>query len=421
MTETPLRKREDALASRDLSLDLARVACVLLVVAVHLLFTGVFRDADDIRLERTAELQPWFAAISWLLEIMPLFFVVGGFATAAGLASAARRGESGADFVRSRLLRLARPSLPLFLFLAAGLAAATLLGVDPVLFSGVAIGVGSPLWFLAAYMIVQALGPAMMRLHRARPRTTLAVLLVLIGAVDTARMLAGEPLLGLPNVFFVWLLVQQLGFWMFDGWFARRAWWQLLLLVVGGYGLLLALVPLAGYSWNMLSNQYPPTLPLAVLGVVQAASLTLLRRPLTALMRLKAAQGVVLIAGTRLMTIYLWHLPVIIALVGVQLLLPFPMSEPGSAGWWAERLPAYLLVLGAVWLLSLWLVRFERPAPGDRGTGASPGVVAAAVVAFTAPPFLVMVLGLDLWLAAAGLAGTALALLLARPARAGAS
>jgi hypothetical protein len=33
------------LSQRDLTLDLARVFCVLLVVAIHLLFVGVGRDA----------------------------------------------------------------------------------------------------------------------------------------------------------------------------------------------------------------------------------------------------------------------------------------------------------------------------------------------------------------------------------------
>lgn len=403
---------EARLATRDLTLDLARVTCVLLVVVVHLLMAGVVVGDDGIVIERTLELQPWFPALSWLGEIMPLFFVVGGFAARVGWRSAQRRGESAIDFGRVRLARLARPALPVFAFFALVLVAATLLRVDPVLLDGVAVGVGSPLWFLAAYLLVQALAPTMIRLHERRPVATLMVLVVLAVVTDAVRLGIGVLEAGLPNVAFVWLAVQQLGFWMADGWFRERRWWTLLAIAVACYLVMLPLVPLAGYSWNMLSNQYPPTVPLLLLGLAQACLLTLLHRPLTALMRTRAARGLVLVTGSRLVTLYLWHLPVIMAVVGAQLVLPFPLSAPGSGAWWLERILVLALVLGIVFLLSLWLVRFEQvptlaQAPATWRT-------VAGVLVFLIAPSLVMVLGLDVWLAVLGLVLTALALWLAR-------
>ena len=83
-----------------------------------------------------------------------------------------------------------------------------------------------------------------------------------------------------------------------------------------------------------------------------AAALTLLHRPLAALMETRAARAAVWFLGSRLMTVYLWHLPVIMVLTGVQLLLPLPLPEPGSAIWWATRIPMLLLVLAGL----LWLV-----------------------------------------------------------------
>ncbi|NJI59092.1 acyltransferase family protein, partial [Microbacterium oxydans] len=74
---------------RDLTLDLVRVACVLLVVFVHVLFTGVGRESDgSLLIEKTVETQSWFTAASWIANIMPLFFVVGGYAARAGWRSA---------------------------------------------------------------------------------------------------------------------------------------------------------------------------------------------------------------------------------------------------------------------------------------------------------------------------------------------
>lgn len=403
---------EARLAKRDLTLDLARVVCVLLVVVVHLLFAGVSVSDDGIALERTLELQTWFPAATWFGLIMPLFFVVGGFASAAGFRSARRRGDDPEDFARVRLARLARPSLPLFVFFAVVLGVAALLPVDPAFVAGVAVGVGSPLWFLASYMLVQALAPVLIDWHERRPKTTLAVLVALACLTDLVRILVGEPLVGLPNVAFVWLAVQQLGFWMHDGWFAARRWWQLGLVVVVAYAILFVVVRVGDYSTNMLSNQFPPTVPLLLLGVAQACLLQLLHRPLTALMRLRPAQGVVLLLGSRLMTVYLWHLPLIMVLIGVQLALPFPLSTPGSGQWWLERIPFLLVVLALVSALSIPLVRFERVQPLAEAPPAWRTVL--AIVLFIAPPFAIMTVGMDLTLAAAGVVGTVSALLLAR-------
>ncbi|MBS1697501.1 MAG: acyltransferase [Actinobacteria bacterium] len=401
---------------------------MILVVFVHILFTGVGRAADGtLLIERTVEGQSWFDTASWILNIMPLFFVVGGYAARAGWRSAQGRGEDAVGFVRLRLARLARPAIPVFVFFTVALGATRLLGIDPALVDTIAIGVGSPLWFLAAYLLVQALAPWMIGLHARWGVRVPLVLLAGAAATDSVRFLVaggllglgpvpptgyglGTELFGIPNVAFVWLFAQQIGFFLFDGWFARRRIWQLIGLIALGYLAIWCLVSLGGYSWNMLSNQWPPTVPLAILAVVQAAALTLMHRPLTALMRTRAAQGVVLLVGSRLMTVYLWHLPMIMALTGVQLLLPAPLPAPGSALWWWTRVPFLLVVLGAVWLLSLWLVRYEQ-AP-RLGSAPTTTLTAVAVAVFLAPILAITAYGLDLPLAACALICSAAALLL---------
>ena len=419
-------------AGRDLTLDLVRVACVLLVVFVHVLFTGVGRAADgSLLIEKTVEAQSWFTPASWIANIMPLFFVVGGYAARAGWRSARARGESADAFVRVRLARLARPALPLFLFFAAVLGVTRLLGIDPALVDTIAIGVGSPLWFLAAYMIVQALAPTMMRLHEKHGARIALVLLGAALAVDAFRFIIiggmlgiepvpptgyglGQELFGIPNILFVWLFAQQVGFFLFDGWFARRCWWQLLLIIAGGYLALWGLVSLGGYTQSMLGNQWPPTATMAVLAVIQAAALTVLHGPLTALMRTRAAQGAVFLIGSRLMTIYLWHLPVIMVLVGVELLLPLPLPTPGSPLWWWTRPVFFVVVLAAVCLLSLRLGRFESvPSPG-RPRHPSRAATVIAVLLFVAPVVAITAYGLDFPLAVLAAIGTGAALRLTR-------
>src|SRR5690606_6162147 len=110
------------------------------------------------------------------------------------------------------------------------------------------------------------------------------------------------------------------------------------------------------------------------------------------------------------MTVYLWHLPMIMTLIGIQLVLPLPLPEPGSPLWWWTRLPFLLIVLGAVWLLSLWLVRFEQvPSIGTLRFSAT-WATALAVVAFVVPILAITAYGLDFPLAAVALACTASAL-----------
>ncbi|WP_052460923.1 acyltransferase family protein [Microbacterium gorillae] len=424
-------------AERDLTLDLTRVSCVVLVVLVHVLFTGVGRAPDGaLVIERTVEATAWFGPLSWVLNIMPLFFVVGGFAARVGWTSAQRRGATAADFVRVRLQRLARPALPLFLFFALILGVARLLPLDAgmrAMVDTIAIGVGSPLWFLAAYMLTQALAPLMIRFHERNAWAPIVVLAVLALVVDlfVQRIVTeswgmpridlttwdiGSDLFGLPNVVFVWLLAQQIGFVMADGWFARRRRWQLVGIILVGYALIWALVALVPYATGMLRNQWPPTLLMAILAVIQAAGLTLLKPALAALMRTRVAQGFVFLVGSRLMTTYLWHLPMIMVLTGLELLLPFPMPFPGSALWWWTRPLFLLVVLASVWVLSLWLVRYERvPTGAPRLPGPAPVII--AVVLFVLAPLGITAYGLDAGWALLGAIATAAALWLTRPVK----
>ena len=389
------------LSKRDLTLDLARVFSVVLVVVVHLLMVGVGADATgQLVVTRPLEQQSWFSAATWAGQIMPLFFVVGGFASLTAWRSLQRRGGGASDYVRNRVLRLAQPALPLFLFYVVVIGAATIIGVDSTLLDGITSGAGFPLWFLAAYTLCQALVPTMARWHVRAPRATLLVLLAGVIAVDSIRFGVGISEIGLANLFFVWLLVQQFGFWYADGWFARRSWWQLIAIAAVSYVALIPLTRLGTYSVDMLANLNPPTLPLVLLALAQACLLRLLRPALARLMRTRAAKAVVFVMGTRLMTIYLWHLPVIIALSGVALLIPGASPAPSSADWWASRPVAFVIVMAALFGLSFLVGRYE--APREIGpTPPGPAVATAAVLAFV-PAFLVLQFFLDLRLAIVG-------------------
>ncbi|RUQ84403.1 acyltransferase family protein [Labedella gwakjiensis] len=399
------------LSKRDLTLDLARVFCVLLVVVIHLLMVGTGTDADGaIVVSRPLEEQPWFAPVTWIGQIMPLFFVVGGFASLTAWRSLVRRGGTAADYVRNRVLRLAQPALPLFVFYVAVIGGARLLGVDPELIDVAVVGAASPLWFLAAYTLCQALVPTMAGWHARAPRATLVVLLAGAIAVDAARFSTGVEQIGLVNLLFVWLLVQQIGFWYADGWFAARRWWTLIVLAAVAYASLVPMTAWGPYWVDMLGNLNPPTLPLVALAVGQACVLRLLRPALARLMNTHAARAAVFVVGTRLMTIYLWHLPVILLVSGAALLVPGLSPAPASPAWWWSRPIMFVLVLAAVFALSFLVGRWEAP----RMVGATPrpAVVAIATVLAFVPPFVVMEWYMDLPTAVVGSALLSAAILL---------
>ncbi|WP_448811453.1 acyltransferase family protein [Agromyces bauzanensis] len=416
----PDPERAALLARRDVVVDLARVACVLLVVVIHLLMIGVGLDASGaIVVSRPLEAQPWFDAATWVGQIMPLFFALGGFTGLTSWRSLQRRGGTAADFIRARTMRLATPALALFAFFAVVLGAATLAGVDPALLETVAAGTGTPLWFLAAFLLAQCLVPLLARLHERAPWVTLATLAGAAVLVDAVRVATGVVDVGLLNLVFVWGFAQQLGFWYADGWFRRRTSPRLVGLAATAYLLVWPGVEAGWYSPDMLTNLNPPTVPLMLLGVAQVSLLSLLHAPLKLLMSSRAAQAAVFLIGSRAMTLYLWHLPVIIVIAGLSLLVPGAAPEPASAAWWAGRPVVFVVVLAVVWLVSVPLARFETVTAavhdGFRRPAAA-AVVIAAVLAFI-PPFAVMEWFLDLQLAVGGAVLLAGSVVLDRPRR----
>lgn len=71
---------------------------------------------------------PWTRRATWLFQIMPVFFLVGGYANAASWVSARRRGESGTGWLIRRCRRLLVPTTG---FLAVGVPGEELRNTSP--------------------------------------------------------------------------------------------------------------------------------------------------------------------------------------------------------------------------------------------------------------------------------------------------
>lgn len=391
-------------ATRDLVVDFIRVACMFAVVAVHLLMMGISVDQAGIGVGNPLTSLSWFAQGTWFGQVMPLFFVVGGFASITSWRSLRRKGGDAGDYLRNRVLRLVRPTVALYAFLAAALWIATAAGVPGDLLSVIAVGAGVQLWFLAAYLICQAMVPLMARFHEQAPYRTLAALAAGAVVVDVARLgLEQNPMgfdsnpIGLLNMVFVWGMLQQLGFLYADGFFDRFARWQLVLAAAACY---LAMIPLthAGpYPVDMLTNQNPPMFPLILVGLAHVLLVKAVYPVLQRFVQVGWVQKVMFVVGSLAMTIYLWHLPLIIAMFGIALVLRLPFPDPASAEWWLTRPLFYVAAWALVLLVSTPLVRLELATTALAPGAARPAMwrIAAGTVLAVIPPFVVMRSGLD--------------------------
>lgn len=357
LAAVPRHRFADAAAvpGRDPLMDLVRAACLLVVVALHAFMAGITVGPTGLQITNALESWNGFDAASWVVQVMPLFFVVGGFAAARHLRRDRARGRSATDYRRARLHRLAAPALLAFATITAGLALASLLGVGEDLLATLGFRLAQPLWFLGVYLGASALVPVLLRAHERAPRLSLGVLIAAALTVDVVRAVSGIEALGFLNLAFVWLAIQQIGFFWADGAFregSTAALIRLLLVGLGGAALLIA----AGLSpINLIDALNPPTSVLIGLGLAQAALLARWAPSLRIGATRPRATALTRVLSRHSLGVYLWHMPVLVLVALGMLAAGLPWPEPISAGWWLSR-PLWLLTIAVVLALALPLL-----------------------------------------------------------------
>lgn len=375
---------------RERYLDFLRAAAILIVVFGHWLSTAPWVTDTGLAVEKMLGVLAWSHLLTWALQVMPVFFMVGGYANHASWEAAVRDGRGYAAWVQSRLRRLVLPVVPLLLAWATLALLAQLAGVDPELVRQASRLALIPTWFLAVYVFVILIAPAAASAWR---RFGLASFWVPVSAavlVDALAFGRGLEPLRWANYVFVWLAVHQLGmFWRALGAGERMTW---LAWLFGGFAALVFLVEVAQYPVAMLtvpgepfSNSSPPTVALVALAALQFGLLGLLREPARRWLESPAAWTATVLLNGFIMTVFLWHSTVHTLLVGVSLRLGGVglRAEPGSADWWLLR-PAWLLAMLLVLVPVVALFgRFEqggREAPRAAAPAAWTQVVGALMV-----------------------------------------
>ena len=355
--------------SRNRYVDFLRAVSICVVVFGHWLVSTPGIVEGTLRNVEVMRVMPWTQWLSWAMQVMPVFFVVGGYSNSVSWLSAQGKGLGYGDWAAKRMQRLVGPLVPLLIFWILFTVIARQLGADHELMRGASVAALIPVWFLSVYIVVTALTPVTHAFYRTVGAASFWVFALAAALVDFVAYSFELPALRWANYAFVWLAVHQLGFMWQDGRLAgpRRA----LPLALGGLGVLIVLITFAGYPVAMLSvpgepfsNSRPPTLALLTLGVFHTGLLLALEAPARRWLQRAVPWTLTVLVNSRIMTMYLWHLTVMVLLVALAMQFgDFGLHTlPGSSDWWPVRL-AWLGVLFSVLLVFIALFgRFEQPA-----------------------------------------------------------
>ncbi len=150
---------------RDRFIDAVRAASLLIVVLGHWLMATVVVQDGRLAGANALTSVPELQLGTWLLQVMPLFFIAGGFSNITVWRSLRRRGAGYPEYLHGRLVRLLRPTLGFVLFWHLALPAAAALGTSQDRIDIIGLLLGQPLWFLGVYVALTALAPAMASWH----------------------------------------------------------------------------------------------------------------------------------------------------------------------------------------------------------------------------------------------------------------
>ncbi|WP_166969454.1 acyltransferase family protein [Brevibacterium atlanticum] len=358
--------------TRSREVDFLRAAAITVVVLGHWTIIAV-SATGGINPHGLLDQARWTHPLTWVFQVMPIFFLVGGYSNALSWRSARRKNTGYAEWLRTRLRRLGLPLIPLLLTWLVTCVIALAAGAAPAAVQLASQMALVPTWFLAAYLLVVIVAPPCLLLWERWGWWSIILGIGLAGVVDVISIVTDSTLAGYPNYLLVWASFHQFGYAWLDGRLSsiKRC---LLLFVIGAVGLGL-LVGLGPYPVSMItagtdaiSNSSPTRVTMAFLGMAQAGIVLMLQRPLARLLRSPGLWFLTVLVNQRIMTWFLWHLTALTALanvfigLGADALLPTPLTGI----WWLTRPLWALALLAITGVLVFVFGRFESPASDDR-------------------------------------------------------
>jgi len=354
---------------RDDLVDLLRSLATTTVVLWHWVFTILVWRSDGPHADNPIGYVSGLWSLTWVLQVMPLFFVAGGFVHARTWAR--DRGRPGAwrRFVLRRAVQLGVPALALVVVVAgAGTAVAFGHGgPDPWVPRAIML-VLSPLWFLVVYMTLVITVPLWDRLDRQWGELVPIGLAAATMGIDLVRFRYGHPEVAWFNMLLVWGAAHQVG-WSWERLRGAPTRFGHALTLIGFAGLV-GLTNMGLYPRSMVgttsaadrfSNMGPPTLPIVALLVFQLGIVVVNRDRIQAVASRPQARRFVAWLSSNAMPLFLWHtvgFAVFYAFVRAVATVP---EEPNLA-WWITR---PLWVIGPLIVTLPLLVASKRIRPAE--------------------------------------------------------
>jgi hypothetical protein len=334
---------------RDLLIDTVRALSLLMVVVWHWVFTVLIWEADGPHATNPIGVTRGLWIITWLLQVMPLFFFAGGYVHSKSWARDAEGEGGGATWVVRRLRSLLLPALSLVAL--GGLAYLIGRSIAPDarwLGRGVVLML-SPLWFLIVYAMLVACMPLWRWLHERLGEVALVLMVGIAVVVDVFRFSYDWAGVEWFNFLIVWSISHQLGF-HYERLVAAPKRFAWCLALGGGFALFgltnMGLYPrsMVGVPGEAISNMAPPTLAIAALTIFQIGVILLAREKIIEWAKGPVGSKVVAIASKNAMPIFLWHAPGFALAYGLWRLWDLPgQSGAIDAAWWAWR-PLWLVL-----------------------------------------------------------------------------
>ena len=100
---------------RNRYVDFLRAVSILAVITGHWLIVALYYQDGSLTPGTLLRIQPDTQWLTWLFQVMPIFFIVGGYANAVSLESARRREIGYAGWLAARLNRLVTTLLALLM------------------------------------------------------------------------------------------------------------------------------------------------------------------------------------------------------------------------------------------------------------------------------------------------------------------
>jgi hypothetical protein len=374
---------------RDRAVDVARLFALVVVMFGHCALLLATIDSSGLWIGNLLGEVPALAPITWVVQVMPLFFLAGGAAGAYGW----REGTQWGTWLFTRAQRLCRPVFWYLAFWAVGLLVTSMiLGADSA--AGLGAECVALLWFLGIYLVTLAFVPALTRMRTGRGvAVVLTSLLAAAALVDGVRIATGTPMSAVINFLIVWLIPVAIGVA-----YARRLITvpaalavalstfaaQVLLAVFGPYE-----VSLVVTGTEHMSNTSPPTLLLALHCTWMSCAFVAAAGPVRRWAQRPRVWRFVAVGNGGAMTLYLWHIPAIavatfaLHAVGLD---AYDVDEQNFWGMLALRAVVFAAVMAAAFLLLSPLEHRRLPwwdsaarATGVRSTAAGALICLAGV------------------------------------------